>query len=75
VADAGNLHRLAAASAPTSAPKNISCLRRFAVGVLTSFQKPTQYIAELMRALSFRTQLVFDYLTMTNNSLTGTSGT
>ncbi|QKE40410.1 MAG: hypothetical protein HO274_03015 [Ferrovum myxofaciens] len=51
-------------------PENISRLRRFAVGILKSFQKPNQSIAELMRKLSFRTRLVFDYLRMTNNSAT-----
>src|SRR5680860_103218 len=35
-------------------PENISRLRRFAVGILKSFQKPTQSIAEMMRKLSFR---------------------
>jgi predicted transposase YbfD/YdcC len=49
-------------------PENITRLRRFAVGILKSFQKPAQSIAELMRMLSFRTRLVFDYLRMTKNS-------
>ena len=49
-------------------PENITRLRRFAVGILKSFQKPAQSIAEMMRALCFRTRLVFDYLRMTNNS-------
>ncbi|MEQ6342434.1 MAG: hypothetical protein M3A44_12500 [Gammaproteobacteria bacterium] len=49
-------------------PENVSRLRRFAVGILKAFQKPTQSIAELMRKLSFRTRLVFDYLRMTQNS-------
>lgn len=51
-------------------PENISRLRRFAVGMLKSFQKPTQSVAELMRKLCFRTRLVFDYLRMTKNSAT-----
>jgi predicted transposase YbfD/YdcC len=51
-------------------PENITRLRRFAVGVLKYFQKPTQSIAELMRKLCFRTRLVFDYLRMTQNSVT-----
>jgi predicted transposase YbfD/YdcC len=55
-------------------PENITRLRRFAVGVLKSFQKPAQSIAELMRALCFRTRLVFDYLRMTNNSVTASRG-
>jgi predicted transposase YbfD/YdcC len=49
-------------------PENMTRLRRFAVGILKSFQKPTQSIAELMRKLSFRPRLVFDYLRMTKNS-------
>ena len=49
-------------------PENITRLRRFAVGILKSLQKPSQSIATLMRKLSFRTRLVFDYLRMTKNS-------
>ena len=49
-------------------PENITRLRRFAVGILKSFQKPAQSIAEMMRKLSFRPRLVFDYLRMTKNS-------
>jgi len=52
-------------------PENITRLRRFAVGILKSFQKPTQSVAEMMRTLCFRTRLVFDYLRMTENSVTG----
>jgi predicted transposase YbfD/YdcC len=55
-------------------PENITRLRRFAVGILKSFQKPTQSIAEMMRMLCFRTRLVFDYLRMTKNSATGARG-
>ena len=55
-------------------PENITRLRRFAVGILKSFQKPAQSIAEMMRKLCFRTRLVFDYLRMTKNSVTGASG-
>ena len=51
-------------------PENITRLRRFAVGILKSFQKPAQSIAELMRKLCFRTRLVFDYLRMTQNAAT-----
>lgn len=50
-------------------PENITRLRRFAVGILKSFQKPSQSIAQLMRKLSFDTRLVFDYLRMTKNSI------
>ena len=49
-------------------PENITRLRRFAVGILKSFQKPAQSIAGMMRKLAFRTRLVFDYLRMTRNS-------
>ena len=52
-------------------PQNITRLRRFAVEILKSFQKPAQSIAAMMRKLSFRTRLVFDYLRMTQNSSTG----
>ena len=52
-------------------PENITRLRRFAVGILKSFQKPAQSVAEMMRTLCFRTRLVFDYLRMTENSVTG----
>ncbi len=55
-------------------PENITRLRRFAVGILKSFQKPTQSIAGMMRKLCFRTRMVFDYLRMTKNSVTGASG-
>ncbi len=51
-------------------PENITRLRRFAVGILKSFQKPAQSIAEMMRKLAFNTRLVFDYLRMTQNSIT-----
>ena len=49
-------------------PENITRLRRFAVGILKSFQKPPQSIAAMMRKLCFNTRLVFDYLRMTINS-------
>jgi len=49
-------------------PENITRLRRFAVGILKSFQKTAQSIAEMMRKLTFRTRLVFDYFGMTRNS-------
>ena len=55
-------------------PENITRLRRFAVGILKSFQRPAQSIAEMMRSLSFRTRLVFDYLRMTKNSVCGLGG-
>ena len=49
-------------------PENITRLRRFAVGILKSFQKPAQSIAAMMRKLTFRTRLVFDYLRMAQDS-------
>jgi predicted transposase YbfD/YdcC len=49
-------------------PENITRFRRFAVGVLKSFQKGTQSIAAMMRKLSFCARRVFDYLRMTENS-------
>lgn len=49
-------------------PENITRLRRFAVGILKSFQKLSESVSEMMRKLSFRTRLVFDYLRMTKNS-------
>ena len=52
-------------------PENITRLRRFAVAILKSFQKPAQSVAAMMRTLCFRTRLVFDYLRMTENSVTG----
>jgi predicted transposase YbfD/YdcC len=55
-------------------PENITRLRRFAVGILKSFQKPAQSIAEMMRTLCFRTRLVFEYLRMTKNSATMSPG-
>ena len=51
-----------------SGPANITRLRRFAVGILKSFQKPGRSIAEMMRKLTFNNRLVFDYLRMTENS-------
>lgn len=50
-------------------PENITRLRRFAVGVLKSFQKPRQSIAQMMRKLTFRSRMVLDYLRMTANSV------
>ena len=52
-------------------PENVPRLRRFAVGILKSFQKSAQSIAEMVRTRCFRTRLVFDYLRITKNSITG----
>ena len=51
-------------------PENVTRLRRFAVGILKSFQKRRHSIATMMRNLAFNTRLVFDYLRMTQNSVT-----
>jgi hypothetical protein len=53
-------------------PENVTRLRRFAIGLLKSFQRLTQSIAEMMRKLCFRTRLVFDYLRMTKNATRAT---
>jgi predicted transposase YbfD/YdcC len=53
-------------------PENITRLRRFAIGILKSFQKPAQSISAMMRSLCFRTRLVFDYVRMTKNSVNAT---
>ncbi len=52
-------------------PENVTRLRRLALGILKTFQKPAQSIAAMMRKLQSNTRLVFDYLRMTKNSLTG----
>jgi hypothetical protein len=52
-------------------PENMARLRRFAGGSLTSCQKPAHTLAEMLRTRCFRMRLVFDYLRMTNNSVTG----
>lgn len=49
-------------------PANVTRLRRFAIGVLKSFQKPNQSIAEMMRQLARRSRQVLDYLKLTDNS-------
>ena len=49
-------------------PENITRLRRFAIGVLKSFQTSGQSLAQMMRKLASRSRLVFDYLRMTANS-------
>lgn len=49
-------------------PENITRLRRFALGVLKSFQKPGQSIAAMMRRLGRRSRTVMDYLRLTSNS-------
>jgi len=46
--------------------KNVSRLRRFAIGVIKS--KGVRSVAQKMRQLNRNTRLVFDYLRMTTNS-------
>lgn len=55
-------------------PANVTRLRRFAVGRLKTFQKPGQYLPEMMRQLARRPRQVLDYLKLTANSA-GTAGT
>lgn len=47
-------------------PENITCLRRFAIGLIKS--KGVKNVAQKMRHLNRNTRLVFDYLRMTTNS-------
>lgn len=47
-------------------PENITCLRRFAIGLIKS--KGVKNVAQKMRQLNRNTRLVFDYLRMTANS-------
>lgn len=49
-------------------PANVTRLRRFAIGILKSFQKPAQSIPEMMRQLARRPRQVLDYLRLTANS-------
>lgn len=49
-------------------PANVTRLRRFAIGVLKSFQKPNQNLPEMMRQLARRPRQVLDYLRLTANS-------
>ena len=55
-------------------PENITRLRRFAIGILKSFQT-TESIAQMMRKLCFCTRRVFDYLRKTKNSAPGPRAT
>lgn len=55
-------------------PENMTRLRRFAIGILKSFQKPGQSIASMMRALCLCSRRVFDYLRMTKNSASRRQG-
>lgn len=47
-------------------PENITCLRRFAIGLIKS--KGVKSVAQKIRQLNRSTRLVFDYLRMTANS-------
>lgn len=49
-------------------PANVTRLRRFAIGVLKSFQKPKQTTPEMMRQLARQPRQVLDYLRLTANS-------
>ena len=56
---------------PGFGPEHLSCLRRFAAGILTSFQTSALTIAEMLSTRCVRTRLVFDDVRMTNTSVTG----
>jgi predicted transposase YbfD/YdcC len=47
-------------------PENVTCLRRFAIGLIKS--RGVKNVAQKMRQLNRNTRLVFDYLRMTANS-------
>lgn len=49
-------------------PANVTRLRRFAVGCLSTHQRPGQSLAALMRQLARRPRQVLDYLKLTANS-------
>ena len=55
-------------------PENVTRLRRFALALLRSFQKPGQYIPEMMRQLARRSRQVLDYLKLTANSQPAAGG-
>ena len=56
-------------------PENIARVRYLAAGILKSLQKSGQSIAAMMRKLGYNTRLDFDYLRMTQNSITRPLGT
>lgn len=47
-------------------PENITCLRRFAIGLLKS--KGVRNVAQKIRQLSFSPRMVFDYLRISGNT-------
>ena len=47
-------------------PENISCLRRFVIGIIKS--KKVASVAQKMRELNRNVRLIFDYLCMTKNT-------
>ncbi len=53
---------------PGHGPANVTWLRRFAIGLLKTFQKPRQHIPQMMRELARRPRQVLDYLKLTANS-------
>ena len=54
-------------------PENITRLRRFAIGLIQSFLKCNETVAQKMRQLCRNTRLVFDYLRMTDNACRSTA--
>ena len=67
--------RIAAESEPASAPKTSPACAASPSASSSPFRNPLTSIAEMMRKLCFRTRLVFDYLRMTQNSITGARAT
>ena len=55
--------RLPACATPVNGPKNISRLRRFAVGIIK--KKGARSVARKIRQLTQNTRAVFDYLGLT----------
>lgn len=49
-------------------PANVTRLRRFAIGLLKTFQKPGQHIPQMMRELARRPRQVLGYLRLTANT-------
>lgn len=56
-------------------PVNMTRLRRFAVGVITSYSDGKTSVTEKMQQLHRNIRLVFDYLRMTRNSTRGVAAT
>ena len=53
-------------------PENMTRFRRFAISIIKS--KPVNSVSQKMRELTRNTRMVFDYLRMTKNSCTSSTG-